>query len=176
MKLSELQPLDFLVSYKKPDDLFGKLMDNIMLSYSKRKYSGGIYKKNHIKIIKENVNSPIGFEWTYPKSQCFNVEQWNIDQPYAHVLRYKGLVIPDPVKIHNCMMYHNNKKYDWLQLLGMWLNIKWVQLGEKYEVCSTGATEIFEELTGINLFPEMETWQVPPCAWMNHLDKFEVMN
>lgn len=173
--VEELQPLDFIVSYKKPTNLPERIGNAGILSYGKRIYPHGIRKVNHIRIVEGfSGKEQVGFEWTHPRSQEFPIREWMLTPGYSWVLRFP--IITSYEKVHQEVLKHCNKRYDYLQLFGIYFGLKWLQFGEKYEVCSTGAREIFEDITDINLFYEIERWRTPPCSWTNHTEKFLWLN
>ena len=171
--LENLRPLDWIPSYKEPEHWYEELPDAAIIKYGRRCCPDGYHRLNHIRIVLLSgtaTDPPIGFEWTAPRSRFIVIEQWMLTPGYSWVMRHKDMPLIKESLILDEANRHNNKIYDYLQLLGMYLNCEWLQFGENHEVCSTGATEITENLTGLNLFPNLERWQVPPCSVVNDTD------
>ena len=180
LQVKDLQPLDFIISYKEPTNFFEKIGNAGIIAKGKQVYPGGIWKANHGRIVEEEKIAGLlvcqGFEWTHPKSQSFPVQEWMLTPGYSWVLRLKNLPEITKLEMGWEIGQHINKRYDYLQLFGIYFGWKWLHFGESREVCSTGAREIFENLTGINLFTEVERWQTLPCSWLNSMYKFDWLN
>lgn len=171
--LNDLHALDWIASYKEPDHWYEQIPDNAILKYGERCCPNGYHRINHIRIIYlpgTMADPPIGFEWTAPRSRFIVIEPWMMTPGYSRVMRHKYVPLIKEDLILKELNIHNDKLYDYLQLFGMYLNWEWLQFGENHEVCSTGATEIMENLTGLNLFPDLQRWQVPPCSVVNDND------
>ncbi len=183
LQVKDLQPLDFIVSYKEPSNFFEKIGNAGIISYGKKLYPGGIWRANHIRLMKctkwdkeTQTSWAEGFEWTHPKSRCFPIQEWMLTESYSWVLRFKEPFTFDVDQYYAEFDKHTGKRYDYLQLLGIYLGCKWLHCGESREVCSTGARELFEILTKKLLFSEIERWRTPPCSWLNSFWKFEWLN
>lgn len=179
LELLELRPFDIIVSYKPPDKKLGKIPDKGILHYGKKLYPNGSVKWNHIRVVQgydPSLGVVAGFEWTWPVSREIEIEEWMLAEGYSRVVRIHGLPIMTFGDIHTAIQPHLGKGYDWLQLLGIFLHQKWIQLGDDHEVCSTGVTSLYQEMTGKNLFNHLADWEVPPCSFVNHPEIFWILN
>lgn len=140
---------------------------------------------------------PLVFEWTSPVSRIMPLRMWMLDPEYSWVMRHNAIKLeegafpshrvsraerwskdfPDwrsspngkiyPVPLLEYCLDRAGKLYDYLQLAGIGLGIKCLQMGSNHEVCSTGARELFEDVTGVKLFGDMPLWRTPPAAFAN---------
>lgn len=202
----KLQMLDTIVSYKRPDGLFAKVADDLMIKYQEKMYPGGNNRFNHVRVyIGEYAcegctgKLPLVFDWTSPVSRVTPVRPWMLDPEYAWVMRHSSIVLDEygtytaskiaqnlmwerdlppwrvsnnktvyPMPLLDYCLERSGKLYDYLQLPGMALNLKWMHLGKDHEVCSTGARILIEDITGIeSLFPGLPVWKTPPSAFTN---------
>jgi hypothetical protein len=179
--LKNLKILDHLATYKEPNTWYERIGDRAIINYGKKCFPDGYYRINHIRIVIAEYDPitglpPIGFEWTAPKSRIFPIESWMLTPGYSRVMRINDLPFVSSEAASTEARKHTDLRYDYLQLLGIYLNWKWLQFGEKYEVCSSGAVEVTENLTGLRLFPNIPQWRTPPCACVNFKDQWTWMN
>ena len=177
--LEDLRPFDWIASHKKPEHWYEEIPDSAILKYGGRICPGGYLRINHIRLVglrKDGTTPPMGFEWTTPRARKIIVEPWMLTPGYSFIMRRKNVSLIKPELIVAEFDKHDGRLYDYLQLLGMYVGWQWLQFGEKYEVCSTGATEIMENLTGLDLFPTIPRWKIPPCLVVNTTDIWNCMN
>lgn len=147
--------------------------------------------------ISDETTLPLVFEWSSPVSKIVPLRPWMLDPSYAIVSRHSAIKLDEgtfkSTRITKAELYAKDypewrispngkiystplleysleragKLYDYLQLLGIGLGLKWLQLGKNHEVCSTGARELFEDITGIRIFGDLPIWKTPPSAFIN---------
>ena len=116
------------------------------------------------------------FEWASPTARISYLQGWMLCPSYARIYRNDKIhtyAKTNPEVAYDVLetaMSHSGKLYDYVQLLGIGLGLKWLQLGERYEVCSSGVREILEKHFPFvaPLFPNLEVWQTPPAAFACH--------
>lgn len=181
----DLRPLDALITHKAhdfslwPPRAFADwALDGAILLKSRARYPDGSHHGNHCRVYvgRDRVGNDVVFEWTYPTARFVHLEPWMTEAPYARVYRYRHCGAVER-GVFEYFARHAGVGYDWLQLAGIALGLRWLQLGEGREVCSTGLREAQEYLwMRYPLFAESETWQTLPCAWCNHPDDFELVS
>jgi len=187
MNKTDLVCLDTFNTYKPvPNDILHlpeKLLDYGIKWKGKRLYGEGAVNCNHVRIyvgVFDGIH--VGFEWTHPRARFITIEDWMMDSDYAKIYRYKDLMKKDfSRQVANYLSVYENSKYDYLQLLGIALGIKWLQMSDYRKVCAQGVLDTQEYvLRRVHdtepLFPESANWATLPCAWMNHTEKFSLMN
>lgn len=182
--LQDMRPLDALVTHQQIDfELWPPwqpveyALDRAIRAKALDRYPGGDTHGNHCRaFVGFDTGVPIVFEWTYPRARFVVAEEWMVRQPYAKVFRYQHAQV-NQEDAFKYFAEHEGTRYDWLQLAGIALGWRWLQLGDGREVCSSGLREAQEALFGVErLFSESETWQTLPCAWCNHAPDWEFMN
>lgn len=178
LTVKDLKPLDFIISYKEPTNFFEKIGNAGIKAKGKQVYPSGVWRANHVRVVEGLAaqDTNWGFEWTHPRSQRFPMKEWMLTPGYSWVLRRKNIETFPAERVRLEVFKHLNKRYDYLQLLGIYIGWKWLQFGEAREVCSPGAREIYENTTHETLFTELERWQTLPCSWLNNMHKFEWLN
>jgi hypothetical protein len=184
---ADLVPLDSFNTYKPilngilniPE----KLLDYGIKVKGRHLYGDGAVNCNHVRIYVGLINGEhIGFEWTHPRARFITIEDWMMDSDYAKIYRHKdSRKLRYNTKLFSYLTEYEGSRYDYLQLLGIALGAKWLQMSKFRKVCAQGVVEAHEYiLRSIHntdrLFPESETWATLPCAWMNHAEQFNLMN
>jgi hypothetical protein len=186
MTQADLKPLDSFNTYKPiPNGILHipeKLLDYGIKVKGRHLYGDGVGNCNHVRIYVGLINGEhIGFEWTHPKARFITIEDWMMDSNYAKIYRYETLIKFNQDQLFDYLLDYKDSRYDYLQLLGIALNCKWLQMSKYRKVCAHGVVEAQEYMirnfyNPKRLFPESETWATLPCAWMNHAERFTLMN
>jgi hypothetical protein len=185
MTQAELKPLDSFNTYKPiPKGILHipeKVLDYGIKVKSRHLYGEGAGNCNHVRIYVGVINGEhIGFEWTHPRARFIVIEDWMMDSSYAKIYRY-DLSLKFDSELYDYLLDYRDSRYDYLQLLGIALNLKWLQMSKYRKICAQGVVEAQEYIlrnfyNPDRLFPESETWATLPCAWMNHPEIFSLMN
>lgn len=173
---------DIILSRKKSTDLLGKIGNWGIRAYQKNLFPQfpEIWDYNHVRLVLGRFR-PVDaiysdgivlvFEWTSPQAKISVFQPWMSNPDYATIFRNevihtRSIANSDLTeKMLTQAFSESFKLYDYLQLIGIALTKKWIQLGEKYEVCSTGARKMIESCFNIDSLFDMECWKTPPCIW-----------
>lgn len=174
MNYTDLIPFDTFNTYKEiPNGVKNwpeKVVDWGIRKKGLSRFPGGDVKCNHVRIYVGVVDGiHVAFEWTYPVARFVHVEDWMLDPSYCKVMRYSRPILDKRLATKLAYEYtkqFEGSKYDHLQLVGIALGLKWLQMSEHRMVCSHGARMTQEFYFKENLF-KSELWETLPCAWLN---------
>lgn len=172
----QFRPLDILASFKKADTWLKGIAHAGIERYQENLYPKGKNYYNHVRVILgryqaagESDSHLYLMDWGFPTSKPVPLEPWMLCPDYAHVYRRKDLeLLLTPQELLNVALERTGQFYDVLQLLGVALNLSWLQLHEKAEHCSSGGRKLIETASNApNLFTEIPAWRTPPAAFAN---------